>query len=245
MYNFKSIDIMDSVVDVDSEKRTVKAVWSRIGNIDLDNDIMASGCYNKTISERGPKGKNQIWSLVDHNPSFKNALGKPMELYVEGDQLIAVTKIVETEIGEDIIKLYNEGVITEHSVGFRTIKSTMDESTGVRTISEVLLYEGSCVLWGANPETPTLGIKGEFKDTPETLVKRLEKLSAAFKNGTFTDETFGLMEIEIKQIQAKILELSTPPAIIAVEPQVKNDALVELFRNTNTNLKKLLQNGSK
>lgn len=241
MYNFKSIDIMDSVVDVDSEKRTVKAVWSRLGNIDLDMDIMASGCYNKTIAERGPKGKNQIWSLVDHNASFKNALGKPMELYVEGDQLIAVTKIVETEMGEDIIKLYNEGVITEHSVGFRTVKSSMDESSGIRTISEVLLYEGSCVLWGANPETPTLGIKSEVKNTPETLVKRLEKLSAAFKNGTFTDETFGLMEIEIKQIQAKILELSTPPAIIAVEPQVKNDALVELFRNTNINLKNLLK----
>ena len=113
----------------------------------------------------------------------------------------------------------------------------------VRVIQELKLYEYSCVVWGANPETPTLGIKGEFKETPETLVKRLEKLSAAFKNGTFTDDTFGLMEIEIKQIQAKILELSTPPAIVAVEPQVKNDALVELFRNTNNNLKKLLENG--
>ena len=101
------------------------------------------------------------------------------------------------------------------------------------------------MLWGANPETPTLGIKGEFKDTPETRVKRLEKLSASFKNGTFTDETFGLMEIEIKQIQAKILELSTPPAIIAVEPQVKNDELVDMFRQANINLKNLLQNGSK
>lgn len=223
---------MDSVMDVDTEKKIVKACWSKIGNIDLDGDIMAAGCYNKTIAERGPQGKNQIWALVDHKASLKNALGKPMQLYVEGDQLIAVTKIVDTEIGEDIIKLYNEGVINEHSVGFRTIKSTTDKD-GIRTISEVMLYEGSAVLWGANPETPTLGMKSEIKDTPETLVKRLEKLQAAFKNGLFTDETFSLMEIEIKQIQAAIL--NTQPAK-AVEPY---DAVLKALQETNLKLKNI------
>lgn len=246
MISYKSIDtVMDSVMDVDTERKTVKAVWSRMGNVDLDNDIMAAGCFNKTIAERGPKGKNQIWSLIDHKASLKNALGKPMELYVEGDMLIAVTKIVDTEIGEDIIKLYNEGVINEHSVGFRTIKSTMDESSGVRTISEVLLYEGSAVLWGANPETPTLGMKSEHKDTPELLVKRLDKLQAAFKHGTFTDETFSLMEIEIKQIQAQILALSTQPVAQTVEPLVDRSAEVDAIKQATLTIKNLLQNGSK
>jgi len=243
MISYKSIDMMDSVMDVDTEKRTVKAVWSRLGNVDLDNDIMAAGCFNKTIAERGPKGKNQIWSLIDHKASLKNALGKPMELYVEGDMLIAVTKIVDTEIGEDIIKLYNEGVINEHSVGFRTIKSTVDDNTGIRTISEVMLYEGSAVLWGANPETPTLGMKAEHKNDPETLVKRLDKLQAAFKNGLFTDETFSLMEIEIKQIQAQILALSTPPAPVAVEPLANTSAEVDAIKQATLTIKKLLQNG--
>lgn len=241
MINYKSIDVSESVMDVDTEKRIVKAVWSRIGNIDLDNDIMAAGCYNKTIAERGPMGKNQIWSLVDHNPSIKSALGKPMELYVEGDMLIAVTKIVDTDMGEDAIKLYNAGVINEHSVGFRTIKSQTDNNTGVRTITEAMLYEGSCVIWGANPETPTLGMKSLEDATPETLVKRLEKLTVAFKNGTFTDDTFGLLEIEIKQIQDAIAKLSTPPAAKAVEPQKEDSSLLDAIRNTNSQLKNLLK----
>lgn len=240
-YNTKGYD--SEVMDIDGEKRTVKAVVARFNNVDLDNDIIVPEAVTKTIRERGPQGSKQVWALIDHKADLKHAIGKPSELYVEGDMLIAVTPIIETEAGEDIIKLYEAGIINEHSIGFSTIKSTMRDD--VRVIQELKLYEYSCVVWGANPETPTLGIKGEFKETPETLVKRLEKLSAAFKNGTFTDETFGLMEIEIKQIQAKILELSTQPAIIAVEPQVKNDALVELFRNTNINLKNLLQNGSK
>ena len=234
MITYKSIEMVgDSVMDVDTEKKIVKACWSRIGNVDLDGDIMAAGCYNKTIAERGPKGKNQIWSLIDHKASLKNALGKPMELYIEKDQLIAITKIVETEVGEDIIKLYNEGVINEHSVGFRTIKSTTDKN-GIRTISEVMLYEGSAVLWGANPDTPTLGLKSEYKDNPETLVKRLDKLQAAFKNGLFTDETFSLLEIEIKQIQAAIL--STQPVQKTVEP---SDAILKALQETNFKLKQL------
>lgn len=247
MINYKSIDtVMDSVLDVDTEKRTVKAVWSRMGNIDLDMDIMAAGCFNRTISQRGPSGKNQIWSLVDHNPSIKSALGKPSELYVEGDMLIAVTKIVETEIGEDVIKLYNEGVINEHSVGFKTINSTMDDKSGVRTITEVMLYEGSAVLWGANPETPTLGMKSEHKNDPQTLVKRLEKLQAAFKNGLFTDETFSLMEIEIKQIQAQILAISTQPVDKTPDPLiVDRSADVDAIKQASLTIKKLLQNGSK
>ena len=236
--NYKSIDLGANILDVDQEKRIVKACWSRMGIVDLDNDIMDYGCFTKTISERGPLAKNQIWSLVDHRAETKYALGKPSELYVEGDMLIAVTKIVDTECGSDAIKLYNAGCINEHSVGFRTIKSSMNNESGIRTIQEVMLYEGSAVLFGANPETPTLSLKGfvEMSDK-DSLVARLERLSKAFKSGTFTDETFGLLEIEIKQIQSKILELSTLPAI-AVEPP--ESELLKALRQSNLSLKNLI-----
>ena len=47
MINYKSIDtVMDSVMDVDTERKTVKAVWSRLDTVDLENDIMAKGCYD-------------------------------------------------------------------------------------------------------------------------------------------------------------------------------------------------------
>jgi hypothetical protein len=145
--------------------------------------------------------------------------------------LIAVTDLVETECGEDAIKLYEAGLINQHSIGFSTIKSEYDSQTGVRTITELKLYEGSAVLWGANPETPTLGFKGEYKNTKETLSLRLENLIKAFRGGTFTDDTFALMEIQIKQIQAELLALEITETITqpaeAVEPtpevEEKND----------------------
>ena len=238
----------DMILDIEPESRTVKACWSRIGNVDLDNDIIVAEAFTKTIKERGPKGKNMIWSLVDHKADMAHTLGKPKELYIEGDMLVAVTDLIETECGEDAIKLYEAGLINQHSIGFSTLKSDVNQKTGVRTITELKLYEGSAVLWGANPETPTLGFKGELKENKETLSLRLENLIKAFRGGTFTDDTFALMEIQIKQIQAALLELEvvetiTQPAL-AVEPtetvveEKSNEEVLKAIKHFNNLFKK-------
>jgi len=221
----------DMILDIEPESRTVKACWSRIGNVDLDNDIIVAEAFTKTIKERGPKGKNMIWSLVDHKADMAHTLGKPKELYIEGDMLVAVTELICTECGEDAIKLYEAGLINQHSIGFSTLKSDVNQKTGVRTITELKLYEGSAVLWGANPETPTLGFKGEFKETKENLIIRLENLIKAFRGGTFTDDTFALMEIQIKQIQAELLSLEITETITQSEPSIEPTPVVEEKNN--------------
>lgn len=195
----------NTVLDVDTENKTVKAVWANIGNVDLDNDVIEAGAFTKTIAERGPNGKNLIWSLIDHNASINSAIGKPQELYVEGTQLIAITKMVETEAGEAAICLYNEGLINQHSIGFSIPKGKSETRNGVRYIKEVMLYEGSAVLWGANPETPTIGLfKGFNVDNENDPIKRLDMLNVLLKKGKLNDETLSLIEIEIKAIQSKI-----------------------------------------
>jgi HK97 family phage prohead protease len=221
----------DMILDIEPESRTVKACWSRIGNVDLDNDIIVAEAFTKTIKERGPKGKNMIWSLVDHKADMAHTLGKPKELYIEGDMLVAVTDLIETECGEDAIKLYEAGLINQHSIGFSTLKSDVNQKTGVRTITELKLYEGSAVLWGANPETPMLGFKGEFKKTKENLSIRLENLIKAFRGGSFTDDTFALMEIQIKQIQAELLSLEITETITQSEPSIEPTPVVEEKNN--------------
>lgn len=229
-------DIGYEVMDVDTEKRRVKAVWARTGNIDLDNDIIVPEAFTKTLKERGPAGKNLVWSLVDHCAEMEAVIGKPEQLYVEGDMLIAITPIVMTETGEDVLKMYEAGLINQHSIGFSTINSSVGKD-GVRTITELKLYEGSAVLWAANPETPTISVKSEVKK--EQLANRLEKLLKAFKGGRFTDETFALMEIEIKRIQSDLLEIEIVEEITetAVAPQPINDEV----KNNDENVLKAIK----
>jgi HK97 family phage prohead protease len=242
-------DVGYNIMDVDSEQRRVKAVWARCGNIDLDNDIIVPEAFTKTLAERGPSGKNLIWSLVDHCADMNNVIGKPEQLYVENDMLIAITPIVETEKGEDIIKMYEAGLINQHSIGFSTIKSNVNKE-GVRTITELKMYEGSAVLWGANPETPTLGFKGEMtiKDKKQELSNRLEGLIKAFKGGRFTDETFSLIEIEIKRIQGELMEIEVIKEITQTveetfEPTVEekeedNEQVIKAIKQFNNLFKK-------
>ena len=235
---FATKDISEAVIDVDKATRTVKAVWSHIGNKDYDNNIIAKGAFDRTIRERGPNGKKMIWSLVDHYSNTKHAFGKPKELYVEGNRLIAVTDIVMTDAGEDILKLYDAGCINQHSIGFSTVVDEYDKANNVRTIKEVILYEGSAVLWGANDQTPTLDVKALTKPQQQkNIYDRLERLKSAIRNGSFTDETFSLLEIEFSQLQKAVSEIEgTKKDDESTKPPV-DTKLLEAFMQINQKFK--------
>lgn len=224
---FESKTIADSVKDVSEADRRVKVAISHMGSLDLDNEVIATGAYSKTIKERGPKGANLIWHLTDHNPSLKSAVGKFSELYTENDYLIGVTNIPNTAWGNDILEFYKTGHINQHSVGFRTVKwevANAGKKDEHRVITEIMLMEGSVVLWGANPNTPMLDAgksltKDELNAEHEKLSKELSLLLKSLKDGRFTDESFEFIEIRAAQINEAIKTMLniTQPAE-AVEP---------------------------
>ncbi|MFK5282840.1 hypothetical protein ACI3PL_25065, partial [Lacticaseibacillus paracasei] len=67
---------------------------------------------------------------------------------------------------------------------------------------------------------------------------QLQSLLVAFKHGTFTDKTFSLLEIQIKQIQSQILELSTKAVVETPKPQ--NEDILKALRESNSKLLKLI-----
>ena len=92
MIQFKTIS--DSVLDVDDKTRVVKVAISEVGVKDLDGDVVDPGAFAKTIMERGPQGSKLIWHLTDHNPSLKNAIGKPSEISMQGTKLVFTTGVM-------------------------------------------------------------------------------------------------------------------------------------------------------
>lgn len=188
---------LGAVKDVDIKNRVVTGYLSTFGNVDNDNDIMSKGAFSKSINER----RNQIYFLNQHNfaqPHGKFAILKEDQkgLYFESEPLI------NTTYSEDALKLYDAGIMKEHSVGFITTKK--EHKGQIREIKEVKLYEGSNVTLGSNPDTPFMGFKGL------TLTEANDKISMIlkfFKNGTVTDETFGLLELSLKDLQRYAYEL--------------------------------------
>ncbi len=206
--SYKSI--IGEVKDVDIKKRVITGYLSGFDNKDHDGDIIVKGAFKKSINER----KADIFFLNQHNwsqPHGKfNVLQEDSKgLYFESEPLI------DTSYSSDTLKLYEAGIVKEHSIGFQTVLSNYDTKQSARIIKEVKLYEGSNVTLGANSDTPFTGFKSLNLKEVNTQHKLILK---AFRSGDFTDETFSLLEIALKQLQKQAYELGKKSLIEEVEP---------------------------
>lgn len=207
---FKSIAA--EIEDVSQKEGIVTAAWSAFGNEDSDGDIIEKGAYAKTIRQRGPEGSNRIKVLWQHD--WTQPIGRPLDLTETDTHLVARFKIAGTQTGRDALILYNEGVITEHSVGIDILQRREEDR---RRIPEVRLWEGSPVTWGANALTPTLEIKGSGKSAFDLLTEQTERMRRALKTGISDELASDLegwlvtLDAHLAQIKAKLAAPETSP----------------------------------
>lgn len=192
-------DFSGGLKDIDTKGRVVTGYLSSFGNKDFHGDVIEKGAFKKTIAER----KEQIFFLNQHD--WKMPLNKFNVIQEDEKGLYFESMpLPDTSYANDVIKLYEAGVLKEHSIGFHTLKDEYNENEDTRYIKEVKLFEGSVVTLGANPNTPFTGLKSMTQKEIEDETKKILK---AYRNGNFTDETFGLLEIAIKQLQKQSYEL--------------------------------------
>ena len=209
-----------SVADVDDKSRRVKVVLSETGSLDLDNEVIGDNAYTKTLSERGPNAANLIWHLTDHSPRMSSAIGKFSELYMEGKQLIGVSTLPETTLGNDMLVLYQRGDINQHSIGFSITKSEImnkGKDDQYKMITELKLYEGSAVLWGANPNTPTLTVGKAWNG--KEIADELQFLMEGKENSEFIKDLSEFSKLQIKQFIRQLTQAA--PNREALEPNLK------------------------
>lgn len=207
-YSYKSNSL--KIKDVDTQTGIVSGYFAAFGMEDSDGDIIQKGAFSKTIQERGPKATHpRIKHLLDHNTT--KAIGVLQDLYEDEYGLAYVSKLaLNTTIGRDTLGMYQDGIITEHSVGFRTVNAKSD-SDGVNILTELMLWEGSSLqAWGANQFTPVTGVKSLTKDQASILFDRMDKLTKAMR-GSYSDETMELFEIEYNQVKQAIKDSLPEP----------------------------------
>lgn len=193
------------VKDLDTKQGIVQAYWSAFGNKDDGGDIVQPGCWKKSIAERGPQSKQpRIKFLYQHQETM--LLGKPTELVEDGVGLLATSQIVPTALGQDVLLLYEAGVLSEHSVGYETVQSQWDPKQAARLLVECVLWEGSCVTWGMNSETPVVAVKSLTQ--PERLTEiatKAAKLDSLLHAGNLrSDALCETLERELKALQTAL-----------------------------------------
>lgn len=208
------------IKDISEKEGIVQGYFSAFGNKDSDGDIITKGAFSKTIQERGPNSmKPRIKHLLDHNTS--KVIGVLQDLKEDDRGLYYTSKLGNHTLGKDALHMFMDGIITEHSIGFETIKEKQTDNANM--ITEIRLWEGSSLqTWGANPNTPVEGIKG--MRPVNDYIDRISVISKALRNGKYTDETFELLEIELKQIQ-ETLRLLTQPVEKSTESNESSEIL--------------------
>lgn len=218
-------DLTTTVKDLDSKGRILVAA-NALGNVDADKDISMEGSFNKTLKDNFARLK---WFL---NHDKTQLVGVPIEgkekyPYLEMLGQVNLNKQLGRDVYEDY-KLYAEyGKSLEHSVGVEAIKKA--EKDGVRRVHEWKLWEYSTLTsWGANDQTPMLGIK-----SLEDLGGAIDWLELKMRKGNFSDEKF----VQIEKHLSLLRSLCTEPGAsleddITQKAKPKDDSdLFDVFKS--------------
>lgn len=212
--NVSDSSIGGVIKDIDTQTGTVTGYFAVFGNVDSDGDMIMPGAFKRTIQNNYSRQKH----LYQHNAIQVLSGTRKGNLTLREDSkgLYFESKMSETSYGKDVILLYADGAIDEHSIGFNVVKQ--QKASSYNEMLELKLWEGSTVTWGANELAQSTGLKSM---TPEQLQKKHDVFMKALRNGKYeNEELFEIIEIHIKQLEQQIQDLSTPPAVQAPDPQV-------------------------
>lgn len=229
---YKLFDSPGAIKDADPKLGVVTGYFAQFGTKDSDGDVIVRGAFAKTISENGPaSAKPRIKHLLDH--STYKSLGVITTLQENETGLYYESKIGTHALGIDFLKMAESGLISEHSIGYSTIKGTtvmLPDNNRAYELQEIRLYEGSSLqFWGSNPNTPLTGIKSAVD--VDQLFRNLE---AAIKNGTFTDETFRILEQKYNNLAIQIkatVRTTQPPHGTETDAQPDYSEVAERMKN--------------
>jgi len=153
----------DTKLNLASGDGTFSGYASLFEKVDLGKDKIARGAFKKAL-QRQPA--QSVRMLFQHDPSVPIGCWTTIRedqkgLWVEG-------RIVQdTPKGKEILELLRAGAIDGLSIGFKTVKSKTDKSSGIRTVHEADLWEISVVTFPMLPQARV----DQVKSTSELTIQ--------------------------------------------------------------------------
>ena len=127
-----------TTIDADG---TVEGYASLFGEIDQARDMVVRGAFAGTLATRGV---HRIPMLFQHDPS--EPVGVWLELREDHRGLLARGRLIpEVARARELLSLLRAGAIDGLSIGFRTVKGSIDPRSRVRRLLAVELWEISIV----------------------------------------------------------------------------------------------------
>lgn len=159
----KHIDLALEVKAI-NEDGTFSGYASVFGEVDQGRDMVMPGAFAKTISDIAKSGRPLpiLWQHDTYNPIGVITLMKEDErgLYIEG-KLATESGVTQADAAHALLQMK---AITGMSIGYTTVKYSVDEATGVRSLIELELWEISLVTFPMNTSARIDAVKGALED---------------------------------------------------------------------------------
>ena len=127
-------NLSQGISDVDVKKGIVTGYFSSFDNMDSDGDVIRKGAFTKTINENFQRVRH----LLDHDST--KSVGKILSLKEDTKGLYYESKAGRHTLGRDFLLMVEDGLISEHSIGFVTIKQKkMTDTIQVKQFSFIKL----------------------------------------------------------------------------------------------------------
>lgn len=225
------------IKDINTNDRSVAIYLSKFDVIDSDFDMIKRGAFTKSIREHGVDSpSNRKIAFLRHH-DWMQQIGKFTRLEEDATGLFAVGFLGNSTAGNDAWNDYNDGIIREHSIGFRYISDKIKfiedssmEIGGFYQINEVQLWEGSAVTFGANDQTNVVEImKSEQKfEHVKRINDQIETITKALVNGKGSDERLFELEMQLKRLNSQLTSLAIHEPVLkhhSIETEPKNNGV--------------------
>lgn len=214
--------------DLNKGDRTAVIAFATYDNIDLGKDILRKGAFTKSWTEN----KSDIRLFYNHDQ--QQTPGRADD-FSEDDSHAYVKAYFGTHtLGEDVLKMLDEKIITDASFGFSPVRTNKIEIKGetIRELKELKLHEASVLSgWGMNPLSKVRTVNKNLDLNLSQLQEKLGNLERFCHNTTASDECIKHFLSEIKAIQKIISEYDTAitsdgtPIVSANEMKQSNEDL--------------------
>lgn len=149
------LEIKNVKTDEESEMFTFEGFAATFDNVDLVDDRIEKGAFEKSIKNRTPK------LLMQHN-SFEAPIGIISKIEENEKGLFIKAEMPKTDarVRDIIMPQMKVGSLDSMSIGFRV--KDFDTEKDVRVLKEIEVHEISLVTFPANPKALVTGTKAEF-----------------------------------------------------------------------------------
>lgn len=166
----------------DDKAMTFEGYGSVFGTVDSYGDTIAKGAFRASLKEWKAKGKLPKLLLQHGGGFFGGAddmvpIGKWEEMREDDHGLFGRGRLfdIDTDRVKATYAAMREGELDGLSIGFNTRKSKIDNETGIRTLTEIALWECSLVTFPANDPARVMDVRAEALPSERELERWLRR----------------------------------------------------------------------